>query len=176
MVELARRNVPDAEIVLTDGDSLPFGDGEFDVVTTVTVLHHNPDDRRARILSEICRVSAGTILLFEDTTNRMPSRSSAQGQYQNFYGRPVGWYAGVCNSNGFDLIETQFLQTRASLRAFLFLSAHLNRNGRESGSEGSPFSPIHLAIEKRTLPLTKRLDPFIKSYESENTMMRFERR
>lgn len=59
MVELASRNVPSAEIVQTDGDSLPFDDEEFDVVTTVTVLQHNPDDRRARMLSEICRVSGG---------------------------------------------------------------------------------------------------------------------
>lgn len=59
MVEMAKRNVPSAEIVLSDGDSLPFGDQEFDVVTTVTVLHHNPDERRARLLGEICRVSGG---------------------------------------------------------------------------------------------------------------------
>lgn len=106
----------------------------------------------------------------------MPARQTAQGQYQNFYGRPVGWYAGVCNSHGFELAETHYLQTQVSHRAFLFLWNHLNRGRKGTTIEGSPFSPLHLAIERRTIPITKRLDPFIKNRTVENTMMRFERR
>jgi SAM-dependent methyltransferase len=176
MVESAKLNVPSAEVVQTDGDSLPFGDEEFDVVTTVTVLQHNPDDRRARLLGEICRVCRNQILLFEDTTLEMPPRASAQGQYLNFYGRPAAWYAGVCSSHGFDLVETNYLRTRASLRTFLFLWSHLNGRRRGKSSEGAAFSPLHLAIERRTLPITKRIDPLIKNHKGENTMMRFERR
>jgi ubiquinone/menaquinone biosynthesis C-methylase UbiE len=175
MVEMAKRNVPSAEVVLSDGDTIPFADQEFDVVTTVTVLHHNPDERRSRLLGEICRVSGGEVLLFEDTSLAMPVPARAQGPYQNFYGRPVGWYAGVCRTHGFDLVETQYLQTKASLRTFLLLWSYLNRDRKGSTEEGSPFSPLHLAIERRTLPITKRLDPYIKSPKGENTMMRFKR-
>jgi ubiquinone/menaquinone biosynthesis C-methylase UbiE len=45
MVRQSKRTVPEAEVVQTDGDHLPFADGEFDVVYTVTVLQHNPDAR-----------------------------------------------------------------------------------------------------------------------------------
>ena len=88
----------------------------------------------------------------------------------------MGWYAGVCGSHGFDLVETQYLHTKASLRTFLFLWSYLNRSRTDAGAEGSPFSPLHLAIERRTLPITRRIDPYIKNHKGENTMMRFERR
>jgi ubiquinone/menaquinone biosynthesis C-methylase UbiE len=176
MIELATRHVPSAEMVQTDGDSLPFADQSFDIVTTVTVLQHNPDERCTRLLGEICRVSRGQVLLFEDTSLVMRPRPVGQGQYLNFYGRPVGWYAGVCAVHGFELIETQYLQTMASLRTFLFLWQFLNRTRRRKTDEGAPFSPLHLAVEKRTLPVTKRLDPFIRYRKGENTMMRFEKR
>lgn len=176
MVALASRNVPSAEIFQTDGDSLPFDDQEFDVVTTVTVLQHNPDDRRARMLAEICRVSRNAIFLFEDTSLEMPPRQTAQGRYQNFYGRPVGWYAGVCNSHEFNLVDTQYLQTQVSHRTYLFLTNHLNRKRGGGTNEGSPFTSLHLAIERRTLPITRRLDKFVKNRTVENTMMHFERK
>ena len=116
------------------------------------------------------------MLLFEDTSLDMPPRQTAQGHYQNFYGRPVGRYAGVCNSHGFDLVETHYLQTQVSHRTFMFLWNHMNRKRTGSTIEGVPFSPLHLAIERRTIPITRRLDRFAKSRNIENTMMRFERR
>ena len=117
MVRLAKQNAPSAEVVQIDGEKLPLTDGEFGLVTTVTVLQHNPDRRRVQILSEICRVSNDEVLLFEDTSLRMPVHTGkGQGQYQNFFGRPVAWYAGVCNVHGFDLVETQYLQTKVSLK------------------------------------------------------------
>jgi ubiquinone/menaquinone biosynthesis C-methylase UbiE len=178
MVAQARRNVPSAEIVQIDGDSLPFEDNEFDVVTTVTVLQHNPDARRTRILSEICRVSANQVILFEDTSLEMRPQNSGkgQGQYQNFYGRPVGWYSGVCSANGFDLVETQHLHTKVSLRTYLLLWSVLNKQRKGESVEGTPFSNLHQTVERITLPITRRLDPYIKSPKGENTMMRFVKR
>jgi hypothetical protein len=133
-----------------------------------------PDLRRAKLLGEICRVSSDEVLLFEDTSLQMPvAADNRQGQYQNFFGRPVGWYAGVCNSHGFDLVETEYLQTKVSLKAFLFLWGLLN-HGRTD--EGTPFSKLHIAIESRTLPITSRLDKFVHAHRGENTMMRFKKR
>jgi SAM-dependent methyltransferase len=173
MVKLAKRNAPEAEIIRTDGDNLPFPDKEFDVVTTTTVLQHNPDTRRRVLLGEICRVSAKDVLLFEDTRVEMPpSTITETGGYQNYFGRPVGWYAGVCSCQGFELIETERLETFVSRTVFVRLWGHLNRSLRNEGEE---FSRRHLAVEKLTLPITKRLDRLIKSPNDELTMMHFRR-
>jgi SAM-dependent methyltransferase len=172
MVKLARNNAPDAEIFQIDGENLPFGDDEFDLVTTTTVLQHNPDARRAKLLGEICRVSAKDILLFEDTSVEMPPFTAGMGPYQNFYARPVGWYAGVCSSHGFEPIEFDRQEIFVSRIVHMRLSGHLNRRPRNEGEE---FSKLHLAIEKRTLPLTKSLDRLIKNPKGELTMMHFRR-
>lgn len=173
MVNLATRTAPQAEIVQIDGERLPFADQEFDVVTTTTVLQHNPDDRRTKVLGEICRVSARDIFLIEDTSVEMSSSTIADtGAYQNFFGRPVGWYAGVCSCHGFELIEMERLETFVSRTVFIRLWGLLNRRRRDEGEE---FSKLHLAIEKRTLPITRRLDRVIKSPNFELTMMHFRR-
>jgi SAM-dependent methyltransferase len=174
MVALATQNVPEAEVVQVDGESLPFSNEEFDVVTTVTVLQHNPDDRRAAVLREICRVSNSDILLFEDIAKYMPvRRTSGGGTYNNFYGRPVGWYAGVCSAYGFDLVETRYLETYVSRRVELFLSAHLNSRGR---TEGSAISRWHRDLERLTIPVTRRLDEVVKAVDGEIALMWFKRR
>lgn len=172
MVELAKRNAPEAEVIQIDGENLPFADKEFDVVTTTTVLQHNPDARRTKLLGEICRVSAKDVLLFEDTPVQMPPFTTGTGPYQNFFGRPVGWYAGVCSCYGFELIEIERQETFVSRTVFMRLWSHLNRIHRNEGEE---FSKLHLAIERRTLPITKRLDRLIKSPKGELTMMHFRR-
>jgi ubiquinone/menaquinone biosynthesis C-methylase UbiE len=173
MVNLAQRNAPDAEIVQTDGEKLPFADREFDVVTTTTVLQHNPDDRRTKLLGEICRVSAKDVLLFEDTTADMPpSTTTDAGAYHNYFGRPVGWYAGVCSCHGFEAIEIERLETFVSRTVLTRLLGHLDRGPRNEGDE---FSRLHLAVEKRTLPITKRLDRLIRSPNDELTLMHFRR-
>jgi SAM-dependent methyltransferase len=173
MVNLAKRNAPQAEIVQIDGENLPFADREFDVVTTTTVLQHNPDARRTPLLGEICRVSAKDVFLIEDTSVEMsPSTTIETGAYQNFFGRPVGWYAGVCASHGFELIETERLETFVSRTVFVRLWGLLNRSRRDEGEE---FSRLHRAIEKRTLRITKHLDRVFKSPNFELTMMHFRR-
>ena len=172
MVKLASRNAPEAEILQIDGENLPFRDKEFDLVITTTVLQHNPDARRTKLLGEICRVSAKDVLLFEDTAVEMPPFTSGMGPYQNFYARPVGWYAGVCASYGFEPIEFDRQEIFVSRLVHSRLSGHLNRRPRKEGEE---FSKLHLAIEKRTLPFTKSLDRFIKNPKGELTMMHYRR-
>jgi ubiquinone/menaquinone biosynthesis C-methylase UbiE len=172
MVELAQQNAPGAEVFQIDGEHLPFSDHEFDLVTTTTVLQHNPDDRRTQLLGEICRVSANDVFLFEDTAVEMPPFTSGKGAYHNFYGRPIGWYAGVCSCHCFVPIEFDRQETFVSRTVHMRLWGHLNRGARREGEE---FSKLHLAIEKRTLPFTKYLDRFIKNPKGELTMMHFRR-
>jgi SAM-dependent methyltransferase len=171
MVRLASENVPEAEIIQIDGEHLPFKDDEFDVVTTVTVLQHNPDNRRSEIMSEICRVAREELYLFEDTSLAMPpAATGGGGDYQNFYGRPVTWYQKECEDHGFSLVETKYQETYISHRTFMYLCRLLDRRKQR---EGSPISKLHLAIERGTLPITKHLDRRIKNRKGELTMMRF---
>jgi demethylmenaquinone methyltransferase/2-methoxy-6-polyprenyl-1,4-benzoquinol methylase/phosphoethanolamine N-methyltransferase len=60
MVAVARKNAAQARIPVSfevaSVDALPFPDGHFDVVLTSLVLHHLPDDMKARGFAEIRRV------------------------------------------------------------------------------------------------------------------------
>jgi SAM-dependent methyltransferase len=50
-----------------DGHRLPYGDGEFDAVTFVDVLHHTDDP--AELLGEAARVSRSVIVLKDHLLN-----------------------------------------------------------------------------------------------------------
>jgi SAM-dependent methyltransferase len=176
MIEQAKRNTPsDVQVFLTDGDALPFHDGEFDLVMTNTVLQHNPDERRTNLLREICRVSAKSVILMEDTSLVMRPKTLGTGLYQNFYPRPVGWYAGAASTFGLDLVELDYLQTFVSLKVYLYLALLSNR-GKVSSSEGAPISPIHARIEKALISITKHIDGHVNYHKGENSFMRYERR
>lgn len=65
---LARRRAGGlGAFVCFDGETLPFGDGRFDLVFTACVFHHIPADRHVPLLREIRRVlqPGGSLLLFE---------------------------------------------------------------------------------------------------------------
>jgi ubiquinone/menaquinone biosynthesis C-methylase UbiE len=47
----------DANLQLTDGDTLPFPDDQFDLTTTTMVLHEVPEDQRSSFLREMARVT-----------------------------------------------------------------------------------------------------------------------
>ena len=66
MVEVARAQAPvNVRVQLGDGERLPFGPGEFDVVATLRTLHHteHPD----LLVSELVRVTrpGGTVLVVD---------------------------------------------------------------------------------------------------------------
>ena len=56
-----------AELHLTDGDTLPFDGGRFDLVTTSMVLHEAPAEARVALVLEMARVAkSDSRLLFID--------------------------------------------------------------------------------------------------------------
>jgi ubiquinone/menaquinone biosynthesis C-methylase UbiE len=67
MLFKARKNVPGAEFSWYDGEKLPFGDGTFDVVVAICVLHHVPKSQRFKVVSEMVRVGRqeGVVAVFE---------------------------------------------------------------------------------------------------------------
>jgi ubiquinone/menaquinone biosynthesis C-methylase UbiE len=67
MLAQARESVRDAEYRWYDGEKLPFPDETFDVVLAICVLHHVPESRRYKFVSEMVRVarSGGIVAVFE---------------------------------------------------------------------------------------------------------------
>ena len=69
MVEAARNNFPGANFDHLGDDLLfPYEDEAFDLVFTVTVLHHNPTPAKEALLSEMWRVTkpGGRLMFLED--------------------------------------------------------------------------------------------------------------
>src|SRR4051794_2821511 len=62
------------EYVAGVGESLPFADGEFDVVMATGVMHHLEDPRPAA--SEMCRVASRAVMISD--TNRYASGTRFQ--------------------------------------------------------------------------------------------------
>lgn len=69
MVEAARDNFPEASFDRLGDDLLfPHEDESFDLIFTVTVLHHNPTPAKRTLLSEMWRVAkvGGRLMFLED--------------------------------------------------------------------------------------------------------------
>ncbi len=64
-----------------DGQSIPFDDGAFDVVTCVDVIEHVPDF--LGLIREMLRVSRRVVLI--STPNRRPENTRADGKPRNFW-------------------------------------------------------------------------------------------
>lgn len=60
-VDVLIRPVTHIPVTRYDGAILPFGDGSFDHVTIVDVLHHTDDP--AAVLAEAARVAAGSVVI-----------------------------------------------------------------------------------------------------------------
>lgn len=182
MVTAPRENpeVEGAEVVLIEGESLPFADNEFDVSFTATVLMHNPLQRMRQTVAEMRRVTRSRIYLIEDTFPASSASSGAIedeastgiGEFGNVFPRSVGEYADACAKDGFVLTNTQFLNTYVSHVLFTFLKTRLDQNRT---SEGQKFSQLHWGIETILQPLTRQLDRVIRRPAGELTLMRFDR-
>jgi ubiquinone/menaquinone biosynthesis C-methylase UbiE len=70
MVKIARKRV-NSPLLVMKADGLGFGDETFDLVFSITVLHHIPYDIQKEAIKEMCRVTrkGGYILIIEDTRN-----------------------------------------------------------------------------------------------------------
>lgn len=90
-VARARRNVaglPAVEVRQADATALPYGDGEFDAVIAIGVLHHIPRWRQA--LAEVARVlrPGGHYCFAEPTKGRL-----TRGMYRLFPHPPEAMFA-----------------------------------------------------------------------------------
>ena len=150
----------------TDGGSLPFEDGYFDVVFSATVLQHNSDDDMMRgMLAEMCRVSGSQVALFEKVDARIKGDELCMA-------RPVSYYADIAYTHGYQLQEVEHINIRAS---YLVSGAARKLLNAPSRKEGEPLSAISTLAQRVSLPLTRLIDPYWDS-ETDVAKMVFGRR
>lgn len=166
MIAVARPRLDDAvELVKTDGTTLPFGDREFDLVFSVTVVQHNSDDAMMRaLLGEMARVSRQEVVLFEQVDYRISGDELMRA-------RPIAYYADVMREYGYVLAEREMLDVVASYYVSGAIRKALNPRGRR---EGQPQTRLALAAQRAALPVTKLLDRVLP-LEKDMARMRFVR-
>jgi SAM-dependent methyltransferase len=140
------------ELVKVDGASLPFPDRDFDLSLTVTVLHHNLDESTfQKLVGEICRVTAGSVVLVEDT-NPVLKRGEA------VIGRPIALYEEAVAAHGFALESAAFLDTRATFFGYRAIMKAWRMAGGSPHEEGAPIPKAINQTEKLVVAAAKPFD------------------
>ncbi len=155
MIELSRNKLPrEIELIKIDGTSLPFKNREFDYVFTATVLQHNTNEEMLKkIMAELCRVAGDKVFLFERIESNIKGDDLCLG-------RPINYYEQICNSHGFKLINTEFINIRVSYYISGIIRKIFSPKTRQ---EGEPLSKIAILLQDITLPVTKQLDKLFTS-------------
>ncbi len=109
MIEIAKKNNSTGNFYIIDGKSLPFPNNYFDLVFSVTVLHHIPYDEKEKMIREMCRVTkkGGYIIIIEDICFIKPKQT-----FNWFPLSPDEWIRSF-TKNGFKplkLVKHKFLQ------------------------------------------------------------------
>jgi pseudaminic acid biosynthesis-associated methylase len=89
-LELIHEFVPDANVLVASARDLPFRDGWFDLVFTVGVLIHHPEDALRQAMSEMARCSSRYVLcveMFADEVTEVTHRGIEHGLFKRDYGR-----------------------------------------------------------------------------------------
>lgn len=170
MLALAATNLEGfpVELTKTDGQNLPLADRSVDIAYTVTVLQHNVDVAGvARLIGELCRVTADQIVIMEDTGHTASVREGS-----SFIARPAETYITEFERHGFRL------QSRTSLN--LFFSRQAYKVFRRllvpaSHREGEPFGRFANAVLSRVLVMTRLFDD-LRPETEDLTKMVFVRR
>lgn len=124
MIEVARNKVENAGVPvrfqLAAIEDLPFAEGEFDVVLSTFMMHHLPDDLKAKGFKEAARVLApGGRLLVVDLAD---STRSLLGRLTGIIGHsmPEGYVAGLKSGMGGAALENvEELPSRYGYLAFI---------------------------------------------------------
>jgi len=167
MIKIARSRLPNnVELVKTNGTTLPFDNGTFDIVFSATVLQHNSDDKMMRALAaEMARVSGEQVYLFEQVNSKISGDDLMRA-------RPVHYYASIMEAQGFELAETKMIDIVPSYYVCGAIRKGLNPSSRK---EGEPLTALSIFLQNVTLPVTKLLDGIITP-QKDLARMRFVRK
>lgn len=175
MISQARKVDPGAEFHLIDGVSLPFPDESFDLVFSVTVIHHNPFDRQDRILAEITRVlrRGGFLIMLEDVSRGR----AAQPGFNMFIRSPAGWVQAVAGDGALRLLEMRLIRWWVFARPAARVLGSLYRlaTGRplDLSTQHGPYGRFVGAIVRLLSVLDVRLQPFVPRRLCSNAAMLF---
>lgn len=166
MVQLATKNTSGKVMIhKINGTVFPFKDNTIDIIFTATVLQHNTNENMlTQLISEICRVSNDKICIFERVESKIKGDELCLG-------RPVHYYENIFKSNGFQLIDKEFINIKVS---YLICGAIRKLFNPTNRKEGQPLSKLSVILQNVTLPFTKVLDKVLKS-NSDLTKLVFER-
>lgn len=108
MLEIGSAKYPGIDFRRIDGKRLPFDDGQFDLVYSLTVLHHNPFDTQAEIVREMIRVvrPGGCLLLMEDIAHGGTRRSG----FNMFLRTSEDWKELVEKEPGMRTVDVAFIR------------------------------------------------------------------
>lgn len=110
-IERAREHAPGTNVVLSRARQLPFRDRLVDLVFTVGVLIHQPDESLANVIAEIVRCSDRYVLWAEyhaEQTEEVPYHGEAGSLFRRDYG---SIYAAL--QPGLEVVEAGFLDRDA---------------------------------------------------------------
>ena len=99
MINAAMDRLPDDTFVVSNGMSLPFDDGSFDLVFTAAVIQHNQTPDKEKVLAEIHRVlKPGGAYLCTENTFRLDNYKICFGDvpyvdslFDGYSYTPAGW-------------------------------------------------------------------------------------
>ena len=138
MLDLARRRLGGRDgihLLKTDGWRIDMPDRSADVTLTITVLMHVSDPAMfASLVSELCRVTRGTLVLIEQTTRRPTGAMTADGH--GIRRRQDEYVEAVCG-HGMVLCGTEDLRLRVSRVGWGYAVRLAGRSGRREGERDS---------------------------------------
>jgi SAM-dependent methyltransferase len=94
MLAIATKRARGVELKKIQEGRIPYPEGSFDLVYSVTVVHHNPHEQQEKIVSEMARVlrNDGYLILYEDLGGR---------QHFNLFPRSVSAWTSLAQRHGF---------------------------------------------------------------------------
>jgi SAM-dependent methyltransferase len=158
MLDIARRRLRgyDIELLKTDGRRIDLPDRTADVTFTVTVLMHiTDDDMFRRLVAELCRLTAHTLIIIERTTRNQPPTMAAD---RHSTCRRIADYADAVRANGLVVRNTEELRLRVS--RFGCDCAH-RFFGRANRKDGEPETALAQALEWSWLLVSRWVDDFV---------------
>ena len=162
MLSIPRERRPDLQFQKVSSPELPFEAGHFDLVFSVTVLHHNPYERQAAMIAELVRVTrpGGLILLMESIRSgpRIVPAPSTPTRFNGFPRYLEDWVAEVEKGGCVDLVRNRLSRWSALRDGVNAVGRRLARFLPGFRTEWQ-FLPI--GLDRALVRLGKWIDPFL---------------